>query len=83
MFMITAFLFQKFYKQHQLLKKTLYIISVNIFLFSLAFESCYLYNDKNNSNHYSHYLSSHPQPFIVTVDEVPVVSEKFIKLWVN
>jgi competence protein ComEC len=82
-FMTAAFLFQKFYKEHQLLKKTVYIISVNIFLFSLAFESCYLYNDKNNSNHYSHYLSSHPQPFIVTVDEVPVVSEKFIKLWVK
>ncbi len=82
-FMMAAFLFQKYYKQHQLLKKTIYIISVNIFLFSLAFESCYLYNDKNNSNHYSHYLSSHPQPFIVTVDEVPVVSEKFIKLWVK
>ncbi len=82
-FVITTFLFQKFYKHILFFKKTIYIISINVFLFLLAFESCYLYNDKNNSNHYSHYISSHPQSFIATIDEVPVVSEKFMKLWVN
>jgi len=82
-FVIVAFLFQKFYKPILFFKKALYIISVNIFLFLLAFESCYLYNDKNNSNHYSHYLSSHSQSFIATIDEVPVISDKFIKLSVK
>ena len=80
---IVAFLFQKFYKPILFFKKTLYIISVNVFLFLLAFESCYFYNDKNNSNHYSHYLSSQRQSFIATIDEVPVVSEKFMKLSVK
>jgi len=80
---IGTFLFQKFYKPILFFKKTLYIISVNVFLFVLAFESCYLYNDKNNSNHYSHYLSSHTQSFIATIDEVPIISDKFIKLSVK
>jgi competence protein ComEC len=78
--LIVTFLFQKFYKPVLFFKKALYIISVNVFLFVLAFESCYLYNDKNNSNHYTNYLSSHSQSFIATVDEVPVISDKFIKL---
>ena len=80
---IITFLFQKFYKHTLFLKKPLYIISVNVFLFLLAFESCYLYNDKNNSNHYSHYLSTRAQSFIATIDEVPVISDKFIKISVE
>lgn len=81
--LIITFLFQKFYKPILFFKKTLYIISVNVFLFLLALESCYLFNDKNNVNHYSHYLSSQTQSFITTIDEVPVISDKFIKLSVK
>lgn len=81
--LIITFLFQKFYKPILFFKKTLFIISVNVFLFLLAFESCYLFNDKNNSNHYSHYLSSQTQSFIATIDEIPVISDKFIKLSVK
>ena len=80
---IITFLFQKFYKPILFFKKALYTIFVNIFLFLLAFESCYLFNDKNNSNHYSHYIRSHSQSFIATIDEVPVISDKFMKLSVK
>ncbi|MBA4240923.1 MAG: hypothetical protein C0448_09350 [Sphingobacteriaceae bacterium] len=81
--LIVAFLFQKFYKPVLFFKKTLYIISANVFLFILAFESCFLYNDKNYPNHYSHYIIPHSQSFIATIDEVPVISNKFIKLLVK
>lgn len=80
---LATFLFQKLYQRAQFIKKVLFIGSINIFLFFLAYESCFLYNDKNNANHYTHFLSTHPQSFIVTVDEVPIVSEKFMKLWVT
>ena len=79
---IVTFLFQKFYKRVGYLKKVLFISSVNVFLFFLAFESCYLFNDKNSLNHYSHYIKPHSQ-FIATIDEVPVISDKFMKLWVK
>lgn len=80
---LVTFLFQKFYKPTLYLKKGLFIISINIFLFFLAFESCFLYNEKNNPHHYSQFISSQPQKFIVTLDEIPVVSEKNIKLLVK
>lgn len=80
---VATFLFQKLYQQAQFAKKVLFIGSINIFLFFLAFESCFLYNGRNNVNHYTHFLSTHSQTSIVTVDEVPIVSEKFIKLWVK
>lgn len=80
---VLAFLFQKFHKPSTLLKKTLFILSVNIFLFFLAFESCYLYNDKNNPNHYSYFLKSQPQRFLASIDEIPVISDKYVKLYVK
>ncbi len=80
---LVSFLFYKFHKESSYLKKVLFICSTNIFLFFLAYEACFLYNEKNNANHYAHFLTTHPQSFIATIDEVPVVSEKFVKLWVK
>jgi competence protein ComEC len=80
---LVSFLFYKFHKQSSYLKKVLFICSANIFLFFLAYEACFLYNEKNSANHYAHFLTTHPQSFIATIDEVPVVSEKFVKLWVK
>ena len=82
-FVIVTFLIQKFHKPTSLIKKSLFMISANIFLFFLAFESCFLYNAKNNPNHYSYFLKSQPQRFIATIDEIPVVSEKHVKLYVK
>ncbi|MCD6016882.1 MAG: hypothetical protein K0S53_3 [Bacteroidetes bacterium] len=79
LFMV-AFLFQHFYKQAFYLKKGLYIFSINFFLFVLAFESCFLYNAKNNPNHYTHFLSHDGQSFIGIVDDLPVVTEKAVKI---
>jgi competence protein ComEC len=77
---LLAFIVQKFYTPREPFKKGIYILLTNILLFLLAFEACYLYNDKNNSNHYTHYVSSQPQSFIATITDIPVTSEKFIKI---
>lgn len=75
-----AFFFQKFYKPKEYYKKGIYILLTNLLLFLLAFEACYLYNDKNKSHHYSHHVSYQPQSFIATITDIPVTSEKFIKI---
>ena len=75
-----TFLFQKFYKQTLHFKKALYIVSINVFLFLLAYESCYLYNAKNNSSHYSQYVEPNSQRFVAVVTDIPISTEKFIKL---
>ena len=77
---IVTFLLQKFYRANLYFKKGIYIISTNVLLFLLAFESCYLYNAKNNINHYSHHVSYQDQSFMATVTDIPVVTERFIKV---
>ena len=81
--LIVAFLFQKFYKPGFYFKKGIYIFFVHVFLFLLANEACYLYNAKNNPNHYSHFVSRNNQSVIATINDVPVATEKFIKLSIN
>ena len=55
-------------------------MSAHTLLFFLANESCYFYNAKNHSSHYSHYIEQTEQRFMGIVDDLPVVTEKFIKL---
>jgi len=83
LFLCITFLVQRFYKSHNKLKKTVYIIAINVFLFTLAFETSYLYNDKNKPNHYSHFVTNSKQSFFVTVDDIPLLTEKYTKLLVN
>ncbi len=80
---LVSFVFQKFHTESTYLKKGIYIICTNILLFLLAYESCYLYSAKNNINHYSHYVNYHEQNFIASVTDIPVTSEKFIKVPVS
>jgi competence protein ComEC len=77
---IISFMIQYFVKQKRELNKITYIVITNAILFFLAHEACFLYNAKNNSNHYTHYVSSQPQSFIATITDIPVKSEKFIKI---
>jgi len=79
----TAFLFQKYSKPSTALKKTVYMVSIHVFLFLLAFEASYFYNAKNDGNHYSHYVAAEEQVFFCTVTDLPVVTEKFVKLAVT
>jgi competence protein ComEC len=65
------------------LKKGTYIVCVHVFLFFLANEACYLYQAKNDQAHYSHFVSENNQSFIATIEDVPVTTEKFIKLSVK
>ncbi len=54
-----------------------------MFLFILAYESSYLYDARNKSTHYSHYMDEQPQYFMVNVSDVPVVSKEYVKLSVK
>jgi competence protein ComEC len=49
----------------------------------LASESCYLYQAKHNTNHYTHFVEPTEQGMVGIIDDLPVVTEKFIKLSVQ
>ena len=80
---IGFFLIQKLVNSNNKFKQWLYIMSTHTLLFFLANESCYFYNAKNHSNHYTHYIEQTTQRFIGIVDDLPVVTEKFTKLSVQ
>lgn len=80
---IGSFLIQKLVSSTHWFKKWSYIISAHTLLFFLANESCYFYNAKNHTNHYAHYIEQTEQRFMGIVDDLPVVTEKFIKLSVQ
>ena len=75
-----SFLFQRFYTPYNSIKKPVYIVCVNVFFFLLAFESAFLYNAKNDPEHYSHFLTHEPQDVVGIVEDVPVATEKFVKI---
>lgn len=77
---VASYLFQKYYTPVLYLKKGVYIFSLNIFLFVLAFEACFLFNARNNPNHYTHYLQAQNQPLLATIDDIPIASENTTKL---
>ncbi len=76
---IATFLFQKYFKSNSNYKKWIYIFSVHVFLFLLAVECCYFYQAKHNANHYTHHVNPSEQGIIGVIDDLPVVTEKFIK----
>ncbi len=78
--LLIAFLFQWFYKPAVYFKKALYIITINCFLFLLAFESLYLYKATHYATHYSHYMARETQYITGVVEDMPVVTEKYIKV---
>jgi competence protein ComEC len=79
-FWIVAFCIQKFQSSHASFKKITFIVLSNLLLFILAFESCYLYNARNHYEHYAHYVFAGRQAFLATINDIPVVSEKFTKI---
>ncbi len=80
---VCSFLIQKFFNSKSWIKKWLYIFSADLLLFFLANESCFLYNAKNNVRHYTHHIEQKEQRFIGIIDDLPVVTDKFIKLSVQ
>ncbi len=78
--LLVTFLFQKYHKPANAFKKVIYTVCVNVFLFLLAFETSYFYNAQNDINHYTHYVELKEQEFFCTVNDLPVTTEKFIKL---
>jgi competence protein ComEC len=76
---ITTFLFQKYVKSNSNFKKWIYTISIHVFLFLLAGECCFCYQAKHNGNHYTHFVTPTEQGMIGIIDDLPVVTEKFIK----
>lgn len=78
--LLATFLFQQFYKPALYLKKGLYIISINCFLFLLAFESLYLYKATSYATHYSHYVVRDAQNIAGVIEDMPVATGKFTKV---
>ncbi len=78
--LVLAFLFQKYYKPVLYFKKGIFIFCTNLFLFLLAFESVYSYNDKNSSEYYSNYITYANQRIMVVIDDIPVVHETYTKI---
>ncbi len=82
-FLIFSFFIEKLPFIYKSFKTALFILSINVFLFVLAFETCLIYNQKNNKNHYSHYLSNKPQQFIAVITDVPVITNHKTKISIN
>ncbi len=82
-FLCLSFLFHHFYKPKVYFKKGLYIISIHVFLFVAASQSCFLYQAKNNSNHYSHFVISNTKSFVATITDLPVIKDVYTKLTVE
>lgn len=80
---ITTFLFQKYFKSNSNFKKWIYIFSVHVFLFLLAGECCFFYQAKHNTNHYTHNVTPSEHGMIGVIDDLPVVTEKFVKFSVH
>ncbi len=57
-----------------------FFISLCCFLFLLPFEAARLYSAKTQRSHYTHYISQEEQRLMVTVADMPVATEKFLKL---
>jgi competence protein ComEC len=82
LFILTFFL-QKHYKLQRPFLKWCFIVSANLLLFFSAFESGYFHNSKSTSYHYTNYYNSETQSIIATIDEVPVITKKYVKLFVQ
>ena len=80
---ITTYLFQKYFKSNLNFKKWIFIFSVHGFLFLLAGESCFFYQANRNTNHYAHFVTPAEQQIIGVIDDLPVVTEKFVKFSVQ
>ncbi len=83
LFLISGFTLQRFIGKTTLFKKHVYTLGVNLFLFVLAFETCFFYNAKNCNAHYSHFVGLTEQPFIATITDIPVNTGKFTKITVQ
>ena len=81
--LLISFLFQRLHGKVTGFKKITFLICTHGFLFMLAFETSYFYNAQNDPYHYTHYVSLNEQEFICTVNDLPVTTEKFVKLGVT
>ncbi|MES2760899.1 MAG: ComEC/Rec2 family competence protein [Bacteroidota bacterium] len=77
---LITFFVQKFHEPNSSFKKVAYILCTNLLLFSSAYESCHLYNARNKLDHYSNFVSPKPQKFIAIINDIPVITQKFIKI---
>lgn|GEM_PF-802361 len=80
---VITFFIQNSAKESSLLKKSIYTISMHVFLFVLANFSMRLYHAKNDPRHYSHKISTEKQMIIASIAEVPVFTNYGLKLTVN
>ncbi len=67
-------------KQANAAGNSFFFISLCCFLFLLAFEAATVYNAKTQRDHYTHYISHEEQSLMVTIADMPVATEKYLKL---
>lgn len=82
-FLIISFIIQAKVKKLGYFKIGFYIVCVNAFLFLLGSECLLNYKTLHNSNHYSKYISQSEQRMVGIIDDLPIQSEKYIKLSVQ
>lgn len=60
--------------------KWLYIFVSDVFLVLAGLHCCYLYDVKNNTNYYGHYVTAESQTWVGEVKDLPIEKEKFFKV---
>ncbi len=75
-----AFWLRARHKQTTTVRNSFFFVSLYSFLFLLAFEAATLYNAKTQQDHYTHYINQEEQSLMVTIADMPVATEKFLKL---
>ena len=78
--LIITYLIQKFHKPRSRIKQWVYLGNFYVFIFLLAQQNCWLYEAKNNTEHYSHFKTNNEQLLLVTVNDLPVTHDKYVKV---
>lgn len=81
--LVITFIVQQFYKPVLYAKKGLYIVAVQVFLFLVPQETVYLYSDTYRPDHYTSYVTGQQQAIVGVVSDVPVMHDKFTKLYMR
>lgn len=80
---VVSFLSQYVSKKAPVARQWFFLISASLLLFLLAFETAYVYDARHDPAHYSHYTDPGEQGFMCTVSDMPVATDKSLKLQVE
>ena len=78
--LVLVFLYFRNKKTTSQQSKWLYILVSDVFLVLAGLYCCYLYDVKNNSDYYGHYVTTESQIWVGEVKDLPVEKGKFYKV---